>query len=122
MNSNITKKKKHRMSRLLIIAVIAQLFWIEVQAQGDRTLTGTVRDNNGLLLPGVNVTIKGTAEGTITDAAGRFSLSIPDQGAVVHFSFIGFKAHDEQVTTQTDISISLEPDVTELQDVVIIGY
>ena len=59
-----------------------------------RTITGIVSDAQNEPLPGVTVLIKGTSIGTITDHEGKFALSVPEQGAVMQFSFVGMKRAD----------------------------
>jgi TonB-linked SusC/RagA family outer membrane protein len=70
-------------------------------------------------LPGVSVLVKGTTTGTSTDADGRFSLSVPDNNAVLVLSFIGFATQEITVGNQTTINIEMVDDVTELGEVVV---
>lgn len=86
------------------------------------TVTGTVTDDAGQIVPGVNVLEKGTTNGTTTDAAGKYSITVQDENSVLVFSFIGYKTMETRVGTQTDISVSLQADVTALQEVVVVGY
>lgn len=88
------------------------------------TISGKVTDENKLPLPGVNVVLKGTTNGTATDADGVYSLSIPDEdsnGTLV-FSFIGYMATEISIGGRTNLDISLKQDVTTLEEVVVIGY
>lgn len=85
----------------------------------DRTITGKVTAYaDGAPLPGVNVTLKGTATGTITDAQGSYLISVPPKGGVLVFSFVGFKTKEEQVSISNRIDVTLEEDVTMLQEVI----
>jgi TonB-linked SusC/RagA family outer membrane protein len=88
----------------------------------DRTITGTVKDDTGVGLPGVNIAIKGTTVGTSTDIDGKFSLSIPDDNATLVFSFVGYIAQEIQPGVQTSLQVSLKPDTKALEEVVVIGY
>lgn len=72
-------------------------------------------------LPGVNVVIKGTSQGTITDASGRFSLDVPI-GSTISFSFIGYRPIDVVFTGQSSIEVVLEEELKELSEVVVMGY
>jgi len=72
-------------------------------------------------LPGVNVVIKGTTQGTITDLEGRFALDVP-QGSTLVFSFIGYKPVEVVFTGQPNLEIILEEELKELSEVVIMGY
>ena len=85
-------------------------------------LIGTVRDDRGLPLPGVTVTIKGTTVGVATDIEGKWTLDIPQQdNMVLVFSFVGMKAQEVKYTGQKEINVILEPDVTEMDEVVVTG-
>lgn len=95
----------------------------ENQAYQNLTIKGKVtsaEDNSGL--PGVNVVMKGTREGTITDLNGNFAIEVPSKEAVLVFSFIGFGTKEVLVGTQTVINVSLVPDVTALEEIVVVGY
>lgn len=88
----------------------------------DFEISGTVIDETGTGLPGVNVLIKGTTKGTSTDAEGKFVLSVPDKTSVLVFSFIGYTPQEIVVGEQTQFSIQLESDAHSLQEVIIVGY
>ena len=86
-------------------------------------LSGTVSDGvTGEPLIGVSVSIKGTYTGTITGATGEFSLFAPDSGIVLVFSYIGYVSEEIKVGNQTKFNILLEPDLVNLDEVVVIGY
>lgn len=85
-------------------------------------VSGTVSDENGQTLPGVNIIEKGTTNGTTSNAAGQFSLSVTGESSVLVFSFIGYVTREIAVGSQTSIELSLSPDVTALEEVVVIGY
>ena len=91
------------------------------QAQS-RQVTGQVREANGGPLPGVSVLVKGTTNGTATDTDGRFTLSVPDNNAVLVFSFIGYTAKEVPVGNQTTLNVDLSTDAKALEEVVVIGY
>ena len=87
------------------------------------TLKGVVLDGaNNQPLPGVNVLVTGTTNGTTTDFDGNFTLTNIKKGDKIVFSYIGFK--DETVTyeNQTTVTITLQENQQELKDVVVIGY
>lgn len=86
------------------------------------TVSGTVKDDTGQPLPGVNVVEKGTTNGTTTDVSGRFSLNVQGPSSVLVFSFIGYSTREVPVGSQTNFSIDLEADVKALQEVVVVGY
>jgi TonB-linked SusC/RagA family outer membrane protein len=86
------------------------------------TVSGKIADEEGQPLPGVNVIEKGTTNGSTSDASGRFSITVQDENSVLVFSFIGYKTQELRVGSQTDVSVSLEPDFTALEEVVVVGY
>lgn len=89
----------------------------------DIGVTGKVTDEKDQSpLPGVSVIIKGTTTGTTTDGEGNYSLTIPDDNAVLVFSFIGYVNQEIAVNTRTKIDVSLVSDVKELSEVVVVGY
>lgn len=86
-------------------------------------VTGTVTfADDGLPLPGVNVVLKGTNEGTVTDFDGNYSLDIPDSDGVLTFSYVGFKVQEINIAGQTEINVVMAEDATALDEVVLVGY
>ncbi|WP_232064515.1 SusC/RagA family TonB-linked outer membrane protein [Rhodocytophaga rosea] len=93
--------------------------------KADIPVRGTVKDDNGDPIPGVNVLLKGTTTGTTTDVNGGYSLNIPDNAGsngVLVFSYIGFTTEEVSIGGRTTIDISMVPDVQSLSEVVVIGY
>jgi len=84
------------------------------------TITGKVTSSRGEILPGVNVLLQGTNEGTITNADGVYQLSAKD-GTLV-FSFIGFKTIEVPINGRTEVNVQMEEDVRMLEQVVVVGY
>ncbi|ASU33101.1 TonB-dependent receptor [Mucilaginibacter xinganensis] len=85
------------------------------------TVTGVVYDSGHLPLPGVNIKVKGTTSGTISDSNGKYSITTDDEATLV-FSFIGLKTKEEPVNKRTEINITLEEDSRQMNEVVVIGY
>ncbi len=89
----------------------------------DRIIRGTVVDASGSEpLPGVNVLLKGTTQGTTTDASGAFDLRIPDGSSTLVFSFVGYISQEVEINNQTDLEISLQADQKALDEVIVVGY
>ncbi|MDV3310798.1 MAG: TonB-dependent receptor [Cyclobacteriaceae bacterium] len=88
----------------------------------DISVTGQVVDENDTPLPSVNIVIKGTNTGVTTDADGRYTINVPDEEAVLVFSFIGYLTQEIRVGTQTTINIALVPDISTLSEIVVVGY
>jgi TonB-linked SusC/RagA family outer membrane protein len=86
------------------------------------TITGTVSDVQGEPLPGVNIRVQGTTTGTTTDVSGKYSITAPGEQSVLQFSFIGFTQQDVVVGSQRVVNVTLEEDVQQFDEVVVIGY
>lgn len=91
------------------------------EVNADIRITGRVTDDNGAPLGGASVNIKGTNKGTSTNAAGEFSLTVPEN-AVLTVSFVGFESTDVAVGGRTQIDVQLTPNVTTGEQVVVVGY
>src|SRR6185503_15647164 len=72
--------------------------------------------------PGVSVLVKGTVTGTVTDAEGSFNISVSSSDAVLVFSFVGYISQEVTVGAQSEITVSMQPDVVALSEVVVTGY
>jgi TonB-linked SusC/RagA family outer membrane protein len=89
----------------------------------DKTIKGKVTDkDNNDGLPGVNVVVKGTSTGTTTDGSGSYSLSIPDNGATLVFSFVGYVSQEVEVGNRSTLDVAIQSDSRALSEVVVIGY
>lgn len=88
----------------------------------DRLITGKVTGDNGTPLANVNITAKGTTNGTISDANGNFSINIADQNTILVFSFVGYVQKQVTVNKQQSLSISMSKQSTDLNEVIVIGY
>ena len=87
-----------------------------------RTVQGVVTDGFGEPLPGVNITIKGTTTGVMTDSDGSFSITVPNDNDVLVFSYIGFVRQEILVANQTVINLTMKEDTQQIEEVVITGY
>ncbi len=97
------------------------LAWSFSQAQ--QSVSGTVKDKTtGDLLPGVNVVVKGTATGTITDADGKYLVEVPSSETVLVFSFVGYAKEEIAVIGRSTIDVSLTSDISTLEEVIVVGY
>ncbi len=105
--------------RLLSVAVLllgaSALF-------GQYTVSGNIQDAGGEPLIGVNILVRGTSSGTVTDFDGNFSLSIPNETATLILTYTGFRTQEIQVDrNSTNLAIVLDEDVTGLDEVVVTG-
>ena len=85
-------------------------------------IKGTVTDENGNPLPGVNVQVEGTTIGVISDINGKYSINTPKEDVVLIFSFIGYNNQKVSASGKTTIDIKFVPTITSLDEVVVIGY
>lgn len=104
---------------LLLFALTMTGLYSQSWAQG-RTASGTVvSSDDGSGLPGVSVLLKGTTNGTITDADGNYKLNIPDDNAVLVYSFVGYKTQEIAVGSRSVIDVQMAFEVTELTELVV---
>jgi TonB-dependent starch-binding outer membrane protein SusC len=88
----------------------------------ERQITGKVKSEEGEVMPGVNIVIKGTTSGTVTDSNGDYKLNVPGNDVVLVFSFIGYSQEEITVTNQTVIDVTLTASLETLSEIVVIGY
>lgn len=106
------------MKKALLLSLCLLSFMAQVFAQ-NRTITGAVTaKDDGLPMPGVSVHVKGTTVGTQTNTAGKFTLTVPQTGAVLVFSFIGYQT-SEQPATGDIVNVQMNPSNKELGEVVV---
>lgn len=87
------------------------------------TVTGKVSDlETGEMLPGVNILVKGTNMGTVTDIDGQYSIKVNDESDTLVFSSIGYLTEEVAIQGRSTITISMAPDIQSLQEVVVVGY
>ena len=108
---------------LYLVTIVLSVFFLPVMAQQSaKTITGTVRDERGQTLPGVSVSLKGTALGTVTDKEGHFALKTNTSNGILLFSFVGSISSEVQIANRTTIDVVLKESQNNLNDVVVIGY
>jgi TonB-linked SusC/RagA family outer membrane protein len=86
------------------------------------TIGGKVTDNSNLPLPGVSVLLKGTTQGTVTDANGNYNINVPGNGSVLVFRFVGYISQEVTVTGSSAINVKLVDEQKSLNEVVVVGY
>lgn len=117
--------QKHRFleRRSLLSFVFVMLMASQVFAQQTtKTVSGTVRDDRGQVLPGVNVTVKGTTTGGVTNAQGHYTVKVNDTNGTLVFSFIGYATVELSINNRTTIDAVLKDTQKGLNEVVVIGY
>jgi TonB-linked SusC/RagA family outer membrane protein len=91
-------------------------------AFSQNTVTGTVVDEASIPIPGVNISVKGTPQGTVTDFDGNYSLEGMEQNQVIVFSYVGFKTQEITYTGQATLDVQLLESAEALDEIVVIGY
>lgn len=84
-------------------------------------VSGVVTDAENEPIPGVNIIVKGTLNGTVTDFDGRYRIEVPSRESVLVFSYVGYLSQEIEVGGSTELNVSLVPDVTSLDEVVVVA-
>ncbi|MEG1616218.1 MAG: TonB-dependent receptor [Bacteroidales bacterium] len=93
----------------------------QVQTGTTVSIKGVVKDALGITIPGVNVVVKGTTQGTVADWDGNYTINAP-KGSTLVFSYIGFTPKEVLVSAQTTLNVVLEEDTQKLDEVVVVAY
>lgn len=109
-----------RLAMLLTVICATSIFAPNIYSQ-QQQVHGVVTDNDGISLPGVNIIIKGTTTGVITDMGGNYTIQV-GSSQVLLFSFLGFTPVEVLVGSQTEINIQLIPSSEKIEEVLVIGY
>jgi TonB-linked SusC/RagA family outer membrane protein len=117
-----------RLIAIFLMLIISQT-WASQEAfagetifQQQKSIVGRVSDNTGQPLPGVTVVVKGTLQGTITNANGEYTLVNVPENAILVFSFVGMLTQEVGVGNQTTVNITLEQGTIGMEEVVVVGY
>jgi hypothetical protein len=94
----------------------------KIYGNSNSLVRGRTTNEQGEGIPGVNVLIKGTTIGTVTDVAGYYSIPLTTDAQTLVFSFIGYQTMEESIRSRSEIDMRLVPDVTALEEVVVTGY
>jgi len=87
------------------------------------TVRGVVKDaSTNDAMPGVNIKVKGTTLGAISDAEGRYSFTAVDRNATLVFTFIGYVSQEIPLNGRTTLDVAMTSEVTGLSEVVVVGY
>lgn len=110
------------MSKSLLIG-LALIFSFGIISAQDRSITGKVTSaEDGTAIPGVNVVVKGTTTGAVTDLDGNYKLTSPSDGAILVFSFIGMETVEMEIGGRSVIDVAMGLDSEQLSEVVVVGY
>ena len=111
----------NRLVFFIAVMLVVTHVWGQTNVQGQKTVSGKVTDDSGEGIPGVTIQIQGTLIGAISDIEGNYSVEVPE-GATLIFSSVGYLQQEILVGNRTVIDVNLEPDITQLEEVVLIGY
>ncbi|HTN37168.1 MAG TPA: TonB-dependent receptor [Arachidicoccus sp.] len=125
------RRKRHYLSIFLLLFLTA-LFSADGYArftpnsvnelQQKQKVEGKITDKTGTPINGASISIKGTKVGTLSDREGAFSLEVADLSAILTVSYAGYKTQEIALNGQSTLSVTLEEEVNELEDVVMVGY
>ena len=110
------RRKLHLLLVFFILGAFSKSF-----AQGIE-VSGQVLDESGMPIPGVSVYQKDTTVGTITDFEGEYTLNVSGTNPVLVFSYVGFQTQEIPVNGRSTIQVTMENDVQDLDEVVVVGY
>ncbi len=109
-------------TRAIILLFASFIFISNVKGQ-ERMVSGKVTSSeDGSALPGVNVLVKGTTQGTVTDVEGNYTLEVSDENGTLVFSSIGYTSQEMPMNGRSEINVALAEDVQSLNEVVVVGY
>jgi len=110
------------MKKILLLKFLLLVCSVQLLAQ-TKTITGKVTSaDDATPLPGVNVLLKGSTNGTTTDSDGTYTLALPSGGGTLVFSFIGMMSQEVEIGDRTIIDIQMAQDTKQLSEVVVVGY
>ncbi len=113
------KPKQKSMKKVLLFGLSLLMVTTMSFAQ-DRTVSGKVTSaEDGSTLPGVNVVLKGTTNGAVTDIDGNYKLTVPEDGGTLTFSFIGLVSQEVEIGSRSVIDMNMESDIQQLSEVVV---
>ncbi|MDT0685026.1 SusC/RagA family TonB-linked outer membrane protein [Autumnicola psychrophila] len=121
------------LAKLMVVGLLVEFLFSsaiyannnERRSEGEQqqTISGIVTSSeDNLGLPGVNVIVKGTSIGTITDMEGFYEITVPESATTLTFSFVGFQTLEREIGNDSEINVVMETDQSALEEVVIVGY
>ena len=111
------------MHRYFLLTLSCLVLWNATAFAQERTISGTVSDSDdGGGLPGVNILVKNSSVGTVTDADGNFNIAVPEGGNTLVLSSVGYETQEVAINNQATINVSLASDIQALSEVVVVGY
>ncbi len=115
-------KSNQKSIKRQILLFLGIILFSGVQLYGQIMISGSITDSNSEPLIGVNIVIKGTLNGTISNVNGNFSISVPNQNSILVFTYVGFQQKEIQVGINRIMTVVLEEDLKKIDELVVIGY
>ena len=103
----------------LSLCLLLGTMFSNIQSQ---SISGNVKDANSIPIAGVNISVDNSNNGAVTDYDGNFSISNVSSDSNLIFSYLGYQPYSLTVGIQTDISVVMQEDLSELDEIVVIGY
>ena len=117
------KNHQEKRKKTGLIFILMLLLMLSIHAFGQQVaVSGTVSDQSGEPLPGVNVFAPDSKSGTITDGDGKYSLSVPGGNVILVFSYIGLVSQVIETNGLSTLNVTMEEDISQLEEVVVVGY
>ena len=123
--SNQTGLRFRKMNNTYLVSHVAESVKsekYEARVQQGIRINGAVSDNFGELMPGVSVVVRGTSTGVTTDGNGEYTITVPNEEAVLQFSFIGYQTQEVVVGARRMIAVTMQEASTELEEVTIVAF
>src|SRR5260221_9974861 len=111
-------QKNLRARIVAVLMLVSSMAWAQTREVSGKVMS----QEDGSPIPGVNVNLKGTTNGTTTDADGSFKLLVPNGGGTLVFSFIGLATQEVDIGDRTTIDLQMKADAKQLSEVVVVGY
>jgi TonB-linked SusC/RagA family outer membrane protein len=113
---------QYNMRKILLLG-LAFLFSFGIVLGQDRTVSGKVTSGeDGSAIPGVNIVVKGTTTGAVTDIDGNYKLSVPTDGGILVFSFVGMQTQEIAIGNQSVIDVTMQSDAEQLEEILVVAY
>ena len=109
-------KTKFSLILTLCLVLVTQISFAQ-----EKSVTGTVADEAGVPLAGVNVLVKGTNTGAQTDFNGKYSVNAK-VGDILSFTYVGLKAQEVKVGNANTINVTMAEDASQLDEIIVVGY
>lgn len=105
-----------------ILLALSVAFGALAQQNRSYTVKGVITDTQQMPVPGVTVQIQGTTQGVMADVDGTYSIKVPDGGAVLIFTCMGYQTQDVPVANRQEINVTMPEETTQLEETVVVAY